>query len=300
MLTDIGAPALPGLRSPMVESVLGCDSRVGGRRLLKLFRRFGMKVCLLAVARAAGRNPALIRAYLDGGHELVSCHCRRLDCQLMLETEEREHVRLAFETFDRVCGTAPVGWKPGGGRSGTAASDDPLLVGVQRQAVRPEPWVFQRRYAACSCRRPQQRILERLPRLRPAGAGLGAQPACFGAAAVHLGGNGELLVVRGRRNNKRRHILGSQPRMSIASHHVTRLRERGRKPQHSGEIVSRPDPAVRAEAQDVKFGRADTRAIRDPNLVEVGAELSEKHIARVEPGDVALNIFGSLDILASI
>ncbi len=113
VLTDIGAPALPGLRSPMVESVFEYGSRVGGWRLLKLFRRFGMKVCLLAVARAAERNPALTRAYLDDGHELVSHHYRWLDYQLMPEAEEREHIRLAFESFERVCGTAPVGWMTG-------------------------------------------------------------------------------------------------------------------------------------------------------------------------------------------
>lgn len=112
-LNDIGFPAQPGLRSPMVESVFEYGSRVGGWRLLKLFRRFGMKIGLLAVARAAERNPALTRAFLDEGHELVSHHYRWLDYQSMPEDEEREHIRLAFETFERVCGTAPVGWMTG-------------------------------------------------------------------------------------------------------------------------------------------------------------------------------------------
>ena len=112
-LNDIGFPALAGLRSPMVESVFEYGSRVGGWRLLKLFRRFGMKIGLLAVARAAERNPGLTRAYLADGHELVSHHYRWLDYQVMGEDEEREHIRLAFETFERVCGTAPVGWMTG-------------------------------------------------------------------------------------------------------------------------------------------------------------------------------------------
>jgi peptidoglycan/xylan/chitin deacetylase (PgdA/CDA1 family) len=64
-LNDIGQPALPGLRSPLVESVFEYGSRVGGWRLLRLFRRFGVKVCLLAVARAAERNPELIRAVVE-------------------------------------------------------------------------------------------------------------------------------------------------------------------------------------------------------------------------------------------
>jgi peptidoglycan/xylan/chitin deacetylase (PgdA/CDA1 family) len=112
-LNDIGFPAYPGLRSPMVESVFEYGSRVGGWRLLKLFRRFDMKICLLAVACAARRNPALTRAYLDDGHELVSHHYRWLDYHAMPEEEERTHIRLAFETFDSVCGTSLVGWMTG-------------------------------------------------------------------------------------------------------------------------------------------------------------------------------------------
>ena len=49
MLNDIGFPSLPGLRSPMVESVFEY-----GSRLLRLFRKFGVKVCL---SRIAGMMP---------------------------------------------------------------------------------------------------------------------------------------------------------------------------------------------------------------------------------------------------
>src|ERR1700730_12744105 len=69
MLNDIGFPSLAGVRSPMVESVFEYGSRVGGWRLLRLFRRFGTKVCLLAVAKAAERNPELTRAFAEDGHE---------------------------------------------------------------------------------------------------------------------------------------------------------------------------------------------------------------------------------------
>src|ERR1700745_2210842 len=62
VLNDIGFPSLTGLRSPMVESVFEYGSRVGGWRLLRLFRRFGIKVCLWAVAKAAERNPEITRA----------------------------------------------------------------------------------------------------------------------------------------------------------------------------------------------------------------------------------------------
>jgi peptidoglycan/xylan/chitin deacetylase (PgdA/CDA1 family) len=113
VLNDIGQPSLDGLRSPLVESVFAYGSRVGAWRLLDLFRRFDVKVCLLAVARAAERNPRLVRAYAAEGHEIVSHHYRWLDYQVMPEAEEREHIRLAFETLERVAGVAPVGWMTG-------------------------------------------------------------------------------------------------------------------------------------------------------------------------------------------
>jgi len=112
-LNDIGQPALPGLRSPLVESVFEYGSRVGGWRLLRLFRRFDVKVCLLAVARAAERNPDLVRAFVADGHELVSHGYRWLDYQVMPEAEEREHVRGGIEMLEQVAGVRPVGWMTG-------------------------------------------------------------------------------------------------------------------------------------------------------------------------------------------
>jgi len=113
VLNDIGFPSLAGVRSPMVESVFEYGSRVGGWRLLRLFRRFGIKVCLLAMAKAAERNPEITRAFVEDGHEIVSHGYRWLDYQTMPEEVEREHVRLGIETIERVAGVRPVGWMTG-------------------------------------------------------------------------------------------------------------------------------------------------------------------------------------------
>jgi peptidoglycan/xylan/chitin deacetylase (PgdA/CDA1 family) len=112
-LNDLGMPSVPGRRSPLVESVFEYGSRVGGWRLLRLFRRFGIKACLLAVARAAERNPELTRAFVEGGHEIVSHGYRWLDYQTMPPEIEREHVRRGIETIERVAGVRPVGWMTG-------------------------------------------------------------------------------------------------------------------------------------------------------------------------------------------
>src|SRR6516165_8655904 len=88
-------------------------SRVGGWRLLRLFRKFGIKICLLAVAKAAERNPEITRAFVEDGHEIVSHGYRWLDFQTMPEEVEREHIRLGIETIERVAGVRPVGWMTG-------------------------------------------------------------------------------------------------------------------------------------------------------------------------------------------
>jgi len=69
VLNDVGMPSLPGVRSPIVISVFEYGSRVGGWRMLRLFHRFGVKVCLLAVTKAAKRNPELTRAFVKDGHD---------------------------------------------------------------------------------------------------------------------------------------------------------------------------------------------------------------------------------------
>lgn len=113
MLTDIGFARLHGLRSPLVESVFEYGSRRGGWRLLRLFREYGVKVSLLAVARAAECNPALTSAFIADGHELVSHHYRWLDYQTMPEEEERCHVQLALDVLERIGGVPVVGWMTG-------------------------------------------------------------------------------------------------------------------------------------------------------------------------------------------
>jgi len=113
VLNDIGTPSLAGFRSPLVESVFEYGSRVGGWRLLRLFRRFGIKVCLLAVAKAVERNPDLARAFAAEGHEIVSHGYRWLDYQTMPPELEREHVGLGIATIERLTGIRPVGWMTG-------------------------------------------------------------------------------------------------------------------------------------------------------------------------------------------
>jgi peptidoglycan/xylan/chitin deacetylase (PgdA/CDA1 family) len=110
VLTDIGFPSYQGTRSLMVESVFEYGPRVGCWRLMRIFRRFDIKVSILGVVRGLQQYPELARAFAEEGHEIVSHGWRWLDYHHVREADEREHVRLAFEGIKALVGVAPVGW----------------------------------------------------------------------------------------------------------------------------------------------------------------------------------------------
>lgn len=110
LLTDIGFPAYPNTRSPMVESAFEYGPRVGCWRLLRIFRRFDIKVSVLGVVRGLQQYPELLQAFIADGHEIVSHGWRWLDYHQMTEADEREHISLAFEGIKALAGTAPIGW----------------------------------------------------------------------------------------------------------------------------------------------------------------------------------------------
>jgi peptidoglycan/xylan/chitin deacetylase (PgdA/CDA1 family) len=72
MLTDTGFPSYQNTRSPMVESAFEYGSRVGSWRLLRIFRRFDIKVSILGVVRGLQQCPELTAAFVADGHEIVS------------------------------------------------------------------------------------------------------------------------------------------------------------------------------------------------------------------------------------
>ena len=62
------------------------------------------------VGMAAERHPEAIKAMVADGHEICSHGYRWEEVFRLSEAEEREHIRLAIESFERTCGKRPVGW----------------------------------------------------------------------------------------------------------------------------------------------------------------------------------------------
>ncbi|WP_044559540.1 polysaccharide deacetylase family protein, partial [Azospirillum sp. B4] len=88
-------------------------SRVGVWRLLKLFERKKIPLTIFAVAMAAERHTDVIRAMVDGGHEIASHGYRWINYQYMTPEEEAAHMAKAMTILEQVAGTRPVGWYTG-------------------------------------------------------------------------------------------------------------------------------------------------------------------------------------------
>ena len=103
-------PMPPEIRNLAMESMYEYGSRVGVWRLLEMFRATGVKTTFYACALAFEQNPAVAKAAVADGHEIMSHGYRWEEVFRLTEEQEREHIRLAIESFERTCGKRPIGW----------------------------------------------------------------------------------------------------------------------------------------------------------------------------------------------
>lgn len=108
----IGAHAFE-TRHMSMESLYEYGSRAGFWRIMRELGRRSIPVTVFGVSMALQRNPEAVAAMLEGGHE-IACHgWRWISYQLMDETTERDHMRLAVDVIRRMTGSAPLGWYTG-------------------------------------------------------------------------------------------------------------------------------------------------------------------------------------------
>ncbi len=108
----VGAASYPA-RHMSMESIYEYGTRVGAWRILDAFERRGWPLTIFGVAMAMERNPALVQACLDAGHEIASHGWRWIHYQNMPIDEEREHLQRAVEIHRALTGAAPLGWYTG-------------------------------------------------------------------------------------------------------------------------------------------------------------------------------------------
>lgn len=109
----VGAQAFVGQRHMSMESLYEYGSRVGVWRMLKLFRHYNIPLTIFAVAMAMERNPAVVEAFMQAGHEIANHGLRWINYQDVPLKIEREHMQRAIEIQKRLTGERPSGWYTG-------------------------------------------------------------------------------------------------------------------------------------------------------------------------------------------
>ncbi len=114
----IGAASYPS-RHMSMESIYEYGSRVGAWRILGEFERRGLPLTVFGVAMAMQRNPELVRACLEQGHEIASHGLRWIHYQDIPADIERDHIARAVKIHTALTGAPPLGWYTGRDSSNT-------------------------------------------------------------------------------------------------------------------------------------------------------------------------------------
>ncbi len=109
----IGADARHGVRHISMESIYEYGSRAGVWRLLRIFEEYQVPLTIFAVGMAVERNPSVIRAMVESGHEICSHGYRWIDYQHVDKEVERQHIKKAVDAIESVTGERPLGWYTG-------------------------------------------------------------------------------------------------------------------------------------------------------------------------------------------
>ncbi|ROO26734.1 allantoinase PuuE [Salinisphaera orenii] len=109
----VGTDAREGVRHMSMEWLYEYGSRAGFWRLYRLFTERGLPATVFAVGMALERNPEAARAMVAADFEIAAHGWRWIDYQYVDEATERDHVRLAVESIERMTGQRPVGWYTG-------------------------------------------------------------------------------------------------------------------------------------------------------------------------------------------
>ena len=103
-------PMPPTIRNLAMESMYEFGSRVGVWRVMDILDSAKVQATFYACAVAFEQNPAVAKAAVAAGHEICSHGYRWEEVFRLTEDQEREHIRLAVESFQKTCGRRPLGW----------------------------------------------------------------------------------------------------------------------------------------------------------------------------------------------
>jgi allantoinase len=100
----------PPKRDLAIESIFEYETRVAIWRVLSTFRKYGTKVTFFATAKTLETNEAAAKRIIQDGHEICSHGYRWTEHFTLAREEERDAIRKAVTSIERVTGKRPVGW----------------------------------------------------------------------------------------------------------------------------------------------------------------------------------------------
>ncbi len=105
-------PAYPQ-RHLSMESTYEYGARAGVWRILREFEKRKLPLTVFGVGMALQRQPELVHAFRQLGHE-IACHgWRWINYQNVDEATERAHMALAMDLIERLSGRRALGWYTG-------------------------------------------------------------------------------------------------------------------------------------------------------------------------------------------
>jgi peptidoglycan/xylan/chitin deacetylase (PgdA/CDA1 family) len=110
MMGEGPSPVPPDRRDLANESFFEYGSRAGVWRLLRIFKKHGVRATFFACAVALERNPEVGPAITAEGHDILGHGRRWEEYYLMDREEERRAIREGYAAIERLTGQAPAGW----------------------------------------------------------------------------------------------------------------------------------------------------------------------------------------------
>jgi allantoinase len=114
--TDIGLTEAHGMGQTIAgrdlagEGLFEYGSRVGFWRLMRLFQERGLPMTVYGCGLAFERNPEASAAIGKSGFDICSHGWRWIKHYELSEAEERDHIRKAIASTEKMIGERPLGW----------------------------------------------------------------------------------------------------------------------------------------------------------------------------------------------
>lgn len=107
---EFPAYGTPPKRDLAIESIFEYETRVAIWRMLRIFEKYGVKTTFFAAAKTLETNPEAAKEIVRRGHEICSHGYRWIEHFTLSADEEREVIRKAVASIERLTGQRPVGW----------------------------------------------------------------------------------------------------------------------------------------------------------------------------------------------